>query len=56
MEEYEESLRQKQAAWHKDVADQVLANHDEITVKRWILVEATPCYIFISCLCILMSG
>jgi len=36
VEEHEESLRQRQAAWHKDVKDQVFADHGEITVKRWI--------------------
>jgi len=32
MEKHEEQL-EKQAAWHKNV---VFANHDEITVQRWI--------------------
>lgn len=34
MEENEESLRGRQAAWHKDVKDQVFADNEEITVKR----------------------
>jgi len=34
MEENKESLKGKQATWHKDVKDQLFADQEEITVKR----------------------
>jgi len=34
MEENEASLKRKQSVWHKQVKDQVFADHDEITLKR----------------------
>lgn len=34
MEEHQENLRGKQAAWHKDVKEQVFARDPEITVNR----------------------
>lgn len=34
MEEHQEKLRGKQAAWHKDVNDQIFAEDEWITVKQ----------------------
>jgi len=34
MEENQQSLRGKQATWHKDVKEQIFAENEEITVKR----------------------
>ena len=34
MEENQEKLRGKQAAWHKDVKEEVFGDNDDMTVKR----------------------